>query len=602
MTDPISRIQLENAAADAATLERVTNASADEVIVSRQGQQLRSLAKVQQLGEEAAAEAIAAAVSTQALGYPIWALPFGSIGASNPGSPTEGQRWINTTDHKGYIYTSGAAVGFTPQHGQGAVISNGLIYVFGQNSGWNARHGLASLAATYADIATLDAACATAGVPWHLDYSFTLTGNTVYAASVIGAGGVITMPSTYTLTMANFECPPTTQAFNCTGTGIVTLNRCGDAVYNGWFGMKGSSGAAETTAFQAAINCAQVSGGLLKINSPALATNYRTGTVTITSALRMVGPAFPQCYIEGYGLSAGQYVINVDGTVAPNLDYVQFENLTIYSNNGSPSGIKLNNAATILFRNVGLRNLVDGIFITGTRGYNIEYDRVTGVLDITGSMVKYSAYTGGGQHSFQNCTFIGAAGFSLDSDSTLDAIHHDSSNFEGCTSLGESLLGSFGGIVHTNLRCENCAGATVFNITPALGNTAGCYSVFGGRLNGTGGGSDQAFNFGGSGSVQGINIMGVQLVNFPTRFINLSGTGTGGQISGNQLGTCSDIVNALRPGIMVFNNSNDSGPLGPQLNPPLVTPTLPANATDLATAEALANACKAALIAAGLAL
>jgi lysophospholipase L1-like esterase len=77
---------------------------------------------------------LAAAAVAQEYGS-IWDTPFGSIAASAPGSPTEGVKYINTSNTKGYIYTSGAWVGYTPKEAQTAWVGRSR-YQFEAVWGW----------------------------------------------------------------------------------------------------------------------------------------------------------------------------------------------------------------------------------------------------------------------------------------------------------------------------------------------------------------------------------------------------------------------------------------------------------------------------------
>lgn len=110
MTDPITRTQLENASIDSGNLGHLMN-DAPGNIVARLGRQLFTWAKIQALGVQAAADAVAAASTLY-----NWDLPHLSILNDPPASPSAGDRYVvgqNPTGawsgfaNRGLYYASG---------------------------------------------------------------------------------------------------------------------------------------------------------------------------------------------------------------------------------------------------------------------------------------------------------------------------------------------------------------------------------------------------------------------------------------------------------------------------------------------------------------
>lgn len=369
------------------------------------------------------------------------------------------------------------------------------------------------------------------------------------------------------------------------------------------FGAKGDGSTDDTAAIQAAINAAQAVVGSVFLPASVISTNgYKITTpLVISKPIKLTGESWGTTFIYASGFTAGQYALDLDGTISPNLDGVEISNLTFFSSNSTPHLIKSNNVSNSVFRNIGIRDAVNGMLITGTRNFCNIYDHIINTGGVTGISVSFSAYTGGGNHTFIGCSFGGDTGVHISTDSVLDQLSFVSCNFESCVTNSFYCGGIARALSFFGCRFEGCTGTDDCQINPvALKSVVGL--VFKGCwFDCSGLGPAFAIKLGGAGgSVRGFEISGNYAQDYSTAFVDLSGEGNSGSIMGNRLQNTPAITNAVRPGVLIINNENQIGALGPQWNPPLTVASLPTNAVDLATTEALVNAIKTALIAVGI--
>lgn len=188
-----------------------------------------------------------------------WATPVLDIAVAAPGSPATGDRYL--VAHSG---TSGSFVGHedqvaewtgsvwdfsgAPLPGQSIIVRIDFILRRFNGTTWTPLHGSAAAAGSVANIVTMDTACAAMKVSWHLDYSFTLTGNTTYAARIMGLGGIISRGS-YTLT-GEFWAPPNVAMFDRAGTGLVTISGPSRVAYAKWWDPAGDNSTDDTVPLQ----------------------------------------------------------------------------------------------------------------------------------------------------------------------------------------------------------------------------------------------------------------------------------------------------------------------------------------------------------------
>lgn len=342
------------------------------------------------------------------------------------------------------------------------------------------------------------------------------------------------------------------------------------------FGARGDGSTDDTTAIQNAINAAQTQGQAhVFFPSQNASTVYKTtAPLEITQSVWLIG-ANPQVTIEAFNLSAGEYVLDANVLAASNIQFVGIEKLTFMSNNSAPNLIRLANVSNVLFRDVALRTCNHGIVITGTQAYTMKFDKVVVTTGLVGSAIYFNAYTGGGHHKFDSCSFGGGTGITVDSTSIINNVVLDTCNFEGCTVNGIGVQGTVDGWVMTGCRSEGNTGTNTFAFVPSgSGNTVKGLTVIGGAFF-SGGAEVSTFVLGGdTGTVRGFTFIGAKVNGYTGQFINLNGDGQSGIITGNRLDATSFVVNAVRPGVLVVNNENNLGTLGAVWNPPLTTPDI----------------------------
>lgn len=376
-------------------------------------------------------------------------------------------------------------------------------------------------------------------------------------------------------------------------TGIVSVKQ---------FGAKGDGSTDDTLAIQAAIDLAEGQDGRLTVYLPThnVSSFYKISSeLLITKAIRFRGES-SSVNIIGYGLLASEFIINIDGTVVPNLEEVALQNITLRSNNSLPGGLKINNASNSLFEDIITRNLGTGITLTGNRNFSNSFERILTTAEIVGSDILYDAYTGGGQHTFTECSFSGGTGFNVSLNSSINNLVLNGCNFETSTDAFLA-MGDIFGLSFTGCRFEKNGTSNSLRLDPGVGKVIRGISITGNFFE-----TDAetiAILIGGSGgTVQGFSITGNYAQDYSSTFVHLNGAGEGGVIAGNYIHNIPNVVNVLRPGVAVYNNENSSGSVGAVFTPPLTIPTLPTDAVDITTNNTLTNAIKVLLKDAGLSL
>lgn len=209
----------------------------------------------------AASEAIAEAAAAQAVAFgSIWSTPFGSVAASAPVSPSEGDKYINTSDQKGYAYLSGAWDGTSPANGQ--IVFNagdGFSYKF-NGTAWIKRRSKLAYVSDFDTLANALAYAAAANVRLVVDDDRTLAADASISSAIPAVhfdGGKITLGN-YDLTFDGQDIRAENETlFVIAGTGRVngTLDAaCG--VLPDWFGALGDDSADDTDAIQMAMDFA----------------------------------------------------------------------------------------------------------------------------------------------------------------------------------------------------------------------------------------------------------------------------------------------------------------------------------------------------------
>lgn len=363
-----------------------------------------------------------------------------------------------------------------------------------------------------------------------------------------------------------FEDSSDNQYFLQAGSGAVqrtVQSKLRDAVSVKDFGAVGDGVADDTAAIQAAINyCTSLSNRKQTLYFPAnnAGAYYKiTSTLTISGRLNIVGDGEFCTIIYADGFSAGQYILDFDNLAGSGIEFGGVQQITIRGSNTNANGVRLKNASYWTFKNVQLRTLTVGIYITGTRCFSNFFEQVSGYA-ISSYTVQFDSFTGGGQYEFLGCTFNGSDGVYVTSTAATDALAFYECNFEQCTVTDAYIAGTVNGLTFSACRSEGLDGAASFKIEPAAGNyvrgltVTGCHwqSDFGNAY---------AVEIGGN-NVAGFSITGnhAGYIGF-LAFVRLNGAGAAGVISGNQCDNSPAVVSATRAGVVMFANYNSSGAL-----------------------------------------
>lgn len=330
------------------------------------------------------------------------------------------------------------------------------------------------------------------------------------------------------------------------------------------FGARGDGTTNDQAAIQNAIEAGQEYAGVIDLNTPD--SFYRLeSTLTIDKPCSLVGDNAQGTVLYAVG-NAG-YMIDIDGTVNANLEGVKLEGFTLRDSSGTADLVHVNRVSNSVFRDIFLYGGIDGFVIDNNRTFSNLFDRVIVVSSLTGSVIYFDGYTGGGQMTFSHCSFGGNRGVFVDSDSSITSIGFDNCNFESCSAEAVYVNGSVHGLGIDTCRFEANNGSSTILIDPA---TAEPDQVRGLRIvgcefdNGTG---DRAIQFGGSGGdVTGFEIAGNSFRDYSTNdIIRLNGEGETGRITDNYIASSQHIVNAIRPNMVVERNYNSAGSLDLQV-------------------------------------
>lgn len=331
------------------------------------------------------------------------------------------------------------------------------------------------------------------------------------------------------------------------------------------FGALGDTVNDDTAAIQAAIVYAQDNLLPLYFPSNGASSYYKTtATLNITKPLVMFGDGSRMVTIWCEGLTAGQYAIDIDGTAFGTFEQGRFEGFTVRA--GLGDCIRIKNVSSSQFRDIGLRNSVNGIFYTGTRCFSNDFSKIKVVTALTGISFKMEAHTGGGHHSFYDCSFGGSTGFSIVSDTVTDTVNFYACNFEQCAVNSFFCGGTVSGLGFYGSRTEGCNGVD-FQINPASGKSVTGLVIEGCGFSASDAGGSTRIQLGGAGGkVRGFNIVGNSVThgtnNFAAAFVTLNGDGESGTVANNFLdgpkASCSP-TNTLRTDVSVYNNeANDA--------------------------------------------
>jgi hypothetical protein len=409
-------------------------------------------------------------------------------------------------------------------------------------------------------------------------------------------GGVYQQRSTYTIagTTLTFSAAPvagtdniefvnfltgnigTTSAdlvtYTPAGSGAVArsaASKFGDVVSVKDFGAVGDGVTDDTAAIQAAITYTRsLPNGRLHFPPNAVSQFYKiTAPLVVTGPIELHGSGASATTIIGVGFTAGQYILDIDCNAVDVVEYLQIANLTVRSNNSTPTGIRIKNASYVLMKNVLMYGLQDGLVLEGTRCFSNTFENVSS-YNITATTIRFANnFSGGGHFTFSGCTFTGSTGVSVPTTAVVDSLTFLGCNWEQCSGNALLITGTCAGLSVVGCRTEGGDTAD-FLIAPA---TATEYvqgiSISGSTFNASdSGGINRITLGGGSGKIRGFAITGNVVThgsdNFSASFVQLNGDGESGVISGNVVrGTGASIVNTQRDGVVVYSNENLSGKL-----------------------------------------
>ena len=332
------------------------------------------------------------------------------------------------------------------------------------------------------------------------------------------------------------------------------------------FGAVGNGTTDDTAAIQAAIDyCTNLSIRKQKLYFPAAnaAAVYKiTAPLVVNGRLSIVADGEFATIIRAFGFSTGDAAIYFDNEPADNVYFSGVKNITIQSDNGLATGIKIKNTSYFNADGLNLVNLTNGIEITGSICFSNTFKNVVG-YQISGSTVKMDSFTGGGQYVFESCTFNGNDGFYLTNSAVTDSLSFHGCNFEQCLTTDIYIAGSVRGLSISGCRSEGLNGPASFLIRPETGKSASGISVTGCFWQSDFGNAYAVSIGGASGNVKGFNITGndAGYIGF-LGFVNLNGSGESGVISGNYCENAPTAAVGLpREGVVVYANSNSSGAL-----------------------------------------
>lgn len=344
-------------------------------------------------------------------------------------------------------------------------------------------------------------------------------------------GAIIKPASGVTVTFAGGFNAPLSQCFDLSLGGLILFTERIECVYPQWWGAIGATGTNDYAALQAAIICAQDSRCKLVIPNPQSGDIYQTNTsLKITKAVRVEGNRIGVT-IMGQGLLAGVPVLDVDGEVTPNLEYVSVQNLTLMTNDGVGDLLHVTSVAGGHFKNILLRDAENFIVYDGARTYSNRFDDIV-CVNGAGTNALLASPNGGG-HYFTNCSFAGEQGVNWrgHASRTADNVVFQNCNFEGC-SVNDAIiqpLSDLAGISFIGCRFEEDVSGDALRIEPGTGKivygvvVTGC--VFHTESN------VWAITF--NEVVRGYKVSGNYFNGFAQGAVRWNGTGSYGTVSGN---------------------------------------------------------------------
>jgi hypothetical protein len=337
------------------------------------------------------------------------------------------------------------------------------------------------------------------------------------------------------------------------------------------FGAVGNGVNDDTAAFQAAIIFCEDNLRPLYIPENDVSQFYKiTAPLVVSKPLVMRGAGSYDVTLFSVGFTSNDVLLDIDGTAFGNYQQAYFGGFTL-RHSGAGICMRVTEVSKSRFEDIGLYGGNSGIQYTGsTRCFSNEFTKINTLALQSAIAFQFVSHTGGGQHTFVDCSFGGNTGFSVDQNTITDSINFYSCNFESCVTQSVYVAGTVAGLGFFGCRTENC-GSYDFNIDPVLGKTVSGLVVEGTYFDSSGAGGQPRILLGGTGGkVRGFNVnansVGHGANNFSSFLVELNGDGESGTIANNYLdGTLSlcKPVNLLRAGVAVYNNEANNGKFAP---------------------------------------
>jgi hypothetical protein len=276
--------------------------------------------------------------------------------------------------------------------------------------------------------------------------------------------------------------------------------------------------------------------------------------ISITRAITLVIEQGASIYAQG--LSVGEAIIDVDGAVNPNLEFVNIiGGGLLLSNNNSPDAISLDRVAfcDIDIRITGGRY---GLIVLGNRTFTHNYKVVCTGTAPSGDVIRFDDLAGGQFNILPGTSLTGGSGIGYYGSSlSIDTVNHFGVNWEACTVSGSAQsAGDIRALNYFGCRWEKNLAPMEFS--PALGGTIHNIVINGGFAE-----TDveaRAFILSGSGTITNFECTGLYAKDFTSELVQTS-NGTGGLITNNTVESIPAVTSAARQSFLVYNNFTEAG-------------------------------------------
>lgn len=419
---------------------------------------------------------------------------------------------------------------------------------------------------------------------WNISSALTIPTN---VNLIVRRGALLTKSATGTITINGVFEAGLYQVFSGFASGVNFAGGSVKHLYSQWWGAKGNGSNDDTVPIQCAITAAQnMTQGTVFLPTHISSSYYKiTAPLVISKPCSIIGESI-NVLIYGVGLSINTFLLDINGTINPNLEYVVLKDFTLRSNDGVPDLLNVNRLSNGLLENIYLQSGRHGVTLTGNRTFSNTFRNVKSLAGISGYTFRMNEAQGG-QNTFYDCSFGGATGLGVTgtaSTTILTGMALHSCNFEGCTTNPVSIIGGLIlGLSFFGCSFEKNTGGV--NIRPELATDLVQGLVFHGCMFETDAEASAIILGGSLGYIKGFSIMGNYVKDYSVDFVNQNGgTISAGIIAGNYLEAVPVVSATFRPGILILNNESNGGPLAPTWDPPATTPALTAAIGSLASA------------------